>query len=127
MRITRVIMAQRDDEQPSERSPLLPEQGQAVNGHAADAERQPADAEQDGTDEAVMAKEVSNKKLFAILSTTFIGVFFAALGKFAHRSALALSLTTSRQHNCCHVVGAHLFRVRLHVDPLVACDWLSYR
>ncbi|ETN39258.1 uncharacterized protein HMPREF1541_05481 [Cyphellophora europaea CBS 101466] len=67
------------DAQPSERSPLLGDDGQAVNGHAADAERLPGDAQHDGTDEVVVAEEASNKKLIAILGTLFIGVFFAAL------------------------------------------------
>lgn len=81
-------MAPTEVEQPSERSPLLGSQSQAVNGQAVDTEAQPADPEHDGVDEVVLAEEVSTKKLLAIFTTTFVGVFFAALGKFAHGNAM---------------------------------------
>ena len=103
-------MAPREDEQPSEQSPLLGSQSQAVNSHPADAEGQPTDA-QDDADGVVLVEVVSNKKLFAILVTMFIGVFFAALGKCLDSHGGATSLTSSRHHSCRHAHGAHLLRV----------------
>jgi hypothetical protein len=73
---------QEQREQPTEESPLLGDRSPAANGHVTgDAEHQPANAEADGVDEVVLAAEVPNKKLVAILFTLFIGVFLAALGK----------------------------------------------
>lgn len=115
-------------EEPSEQSPLLADRRHAENGHVTgDAEHQPADAEQDGTDEVVLADEASNKKLVAILFTLFIGVFFAALGTNPPRLGHAIPADNFRHNGRRNTVRAHIVRVRLTISPLLARYWLLDR
>lgn len=71
----------REDQQPSERSPLLGQRNDTANGHCIDPEDQSnAHASTDGADEVVLAKEPSTNKLVLTMVAIWLGVFFAALG-----------------------------------------------
>ena len=75
-------MSPTQQEEPSERSPLLGDQNGSANGHVVDSEEQSnANAQPNGTDEVVLAEEPTTKQFILTMLVLFVGVFFAALGR----------------------------------------------
>lgn len=67
----------------TERSPLLGRQQDTTDDNSAIVEPQNAQPEADENGQAPEeAEELSTKKLTAIMGTLWVGVFFAALGKW---------------------------------------------